>query len=299
LGADITGGTGFLPVQARGSTPMTVAAAHAPLAIDTLRRARATARIGATIHYVESVDSTNTLAQRLAANGAPEGTVVIAETQTKGRGRLGRSWTSPPFRNLYASILLRPPIAPAAAPLLALVAGVATVEAVGDWARAALKWPNDVVIDGRKVAGILAEMDAGDERVRHVVVGIGVNLNSAPEDFPADLRDKAIGLCTAAGQSIDRVVFTDRLLSRLEDAYDCFVRAGFAALRPAWERHSSLTGCRVQIDSGSARHTGVVAGLAEDGALLLHDDQGATVRIMVGDVTVVDGYGEARRSADS
>jgi BirA family biotin operon repressor/biotin-[acetyl-CoA-carboxylase] ligase len=270
---------------------MPLPAADTPLAIDALRRARAAARLGATIHYFESVDSTNSVAQRLAGEGAAEGTVVIAETQTKGRGRLGRAWTSPPFRNLYISIILRPPIRAAAAPQIGLVAGLATAEAVSTWApHAAIKWPNDVLIEGRKVAGILADLATDDDRVRFVVAGIGVNLNSTVADFPPDLRDKAVGLCSAAGASIDRVAFADCLLSRLEERYDQVVRGGFTAIRPLWERFSCLTGRQVQINGGGQRYEGVVTGIADDGTLRLRDAAAKEIAVVVGDVTVVGGY---------
>lgn len=270
---------------------MPLASIHAPLSIDALRRAQAAARFGGSIHYFESVDSTNTGAHRLAAAGAAEGTVVVAETQTKGRGRLGRGWASPPFRNLYISIVLRPPIATTVAPQIGLVAGLATAETVSHWApRAVIKWPNDVLIAGRKVAGILAEMEADADHVRFVITGIGVNLNSSEADFPAELRDKAVGLCAVVGGPIDRVAFASRLLSRLEERYDQFVRDGFAAIRPLWERLSCLTGRQVQIDSGDQRYTGVVCGVADDGSLQLRDAAGEDIRVIVGDVTVVDGY---------
>ena len=269
-------------------------AGDGPLAIDALRRRRATARLGGTIHYFDSVDSTNSVAQRLATEGAAEGTTVIAETQTKGRGRLGRTWVSPPFRNLYLSIVLRPPIAVARAPQIGLVAGVAVAEAVGDWvSRATIKWPNDVLIDGRKVAGILTEMTADGDRLRCVIVGIGVNLNSPVEDFPPDLHDKAVSLCTASGARIDRVVFADRLLAQLEERYDRFLNHGFAAIQPLWEGLSALTGRVVQIDDGVRRYQGVVVGLAEDGTLRLRDAAQDDVRVVAGDVTVVDGYGDS------
>ncbi len=272
---------------------MTPAGPHVPLLIDALRRARAGARLGRTIHYFDSVDSTNTVARTLAADGAAEGTVVIAEAQTQGRGRLGRTWLSPPFRNLYVSIILRPPMAPAAAAQITLVAGVAVAEAASEWApQVAIKWPNDVVIDGRKIAGILTEMEADDGRVRFVILGIGVNLNAAPEDFPAELRDRAAALCTAAGRPIDRVTFAERLLSRLEERYDLFVSQGFAAIRPLWESRSCLTGRHVEIDAGGQRCRGVVTGIAADGTLLLHDTAGREIRVVAGDVTVTDGYDE-------
>jgi BirA family biotin operon repressor/biotin-[acetyl-CoA-carboxylase] ligase len=265
--------------------------AHVPLAIDDLRRACAAGRFGSTIHYLESTDSTNTVAQRLARQGAAEGTVVIAETQTKGRGRLGRTWLSPPYRNLYLSIVLRPPVTIPEAPRLGLVVGLATAETVAQWVpRVALKWPNDVLIDGRKVAGILMEMDAEDDRVRYVIAGIGVNLNMTPDDVPADLYDKAIGLRTAVGAPIDRVAFAARLLTRLEERYDQCIHHGFATLRPLWDRLSCLQGRQVEIDDGGRRYRGAVRGIADDGTLCLLDSEGQEIRVVAGEVTVVEGY---------
>jgi BirA family biotin operon repressor/biotin-[acetyl-CoA-carboxylase] ligase len=272
--------------------------ALAPLDIAALRRARAGTHLGAAIHYFESTDSALTVAHELAHAGAEEGTTVIAETQTKGRGRLGRSWISPPFQNLYLAIVLCPDIAADAASLLTLVAGVAAAETVSEWVpRAAIKWPNDVLIDGRKVAGTLTEMETDGDRVRFVVLGMGVNLNGAAKDFPKDLRDKATSLRVAARRPIDRVVFADRLLSRLEEHYDLFLRAGFAAVRPLWEARSCLTGREVTIDEGGQRQTGTVTGIADDGRLLLRTAAGVESRIVAGVVTVVDGYGLSKSSA--
>jgi len=263
----------------------------APFDIDRLREARAGAHFGAVIEYFAVTDSTNMVAHQLAQTGAAEGTVVIADTQTHGRGRLGRAWVSPPSCNLYLSVVLRPSVSTAIAPQLTLVAGVAVAETIREWVpRAALKWPNDTVIDGRKVAGILTEMDADADRVRFVILGIGVNLNSAPEDFPAELQDKATSLRVVTGGSIDRAAFTGRLLAQLEDRYQRFLHDGFAGLRPFWEACSCLTGQQVAIDEGGQRRTGVVIGIADDGALVLRTPQGAEKRILVGDVTVIDGY---------
>ncbi len=274
---------------------------HSPLRIEELRRARAAARIGRSIEYFESVDSTNSVAHRLADAGAAEGTVVIAETQTKGRGRLGRNWVSPAFRNLYASVVLRPLIGAALAPQVGLVVGVAVAETVRQWAPGAgIKWPNDVLIDGRKVAGTLPEMEVVDGHVRYVIAGIGVNLNSPPEDFPPEVRDIAVALRTAVGAPIDRTAFTIRLLSQLQERYDQFLSDGFAAVRPLWQRLSCLAGRQVCIDDGTRQYTGVVVGLADDGALELRDADGRDIRIVAADVTIIGGYGaSARPSAPS
>jgi BirA family biotin operon repressor/biotin-[acetyl-CoA-carboxylase] ligase len=270
---------------------MISAAPDRPLSVDELRRACVAGRFGQDIRYFESGTSTNTVAHQLAIDAAAEGTVVIAEAQSQGRGRLGRAWASPAYRNLYLSLVLRPPIAVACAPQVGLVAGLAVAETAGEWAgTAAIKWPNDVLVRGRKAAGILTEMEAADAGVRFVVLGIGVNLNSAVEDFPAELRDKAISLCSAAGAPIDRVRFAARLLSQLEQRYDLFLREGFAAIRPLWEGLSCMTGRYVQIEGGGEQCAGVVSGLDGDGALRLRQPGGEESRVVSGDVTVIGGY---------
>ena len=270
---------------------MTAAQVDVPLSIDTVREARRAARLGGAIHYFESVDSTNSVAHRLAGECAAEGTVVIAETQTRGRGRLGRRWISPPLRNLYMSVVLRPPLPAAAAPQLSLVAGLAAAETIREWApRACLKWPNDVLINGRKVCGILTEMEAEGGRVAFVILGIGVNLNSTDDEFPAELQGKAVSVRSTTGAIVDRTAFTERLLSRLEERYDLFLREGFAAIQPLWEAFSSLTGRHVRIDDGGTHYEGCVAGIADDGSLRVRDATGRALQVMVGDVTVVDGY---------
>ena len=274
-----------------------MSAGAAPTAFDivALRTARAGKRFGSFCHYFETTDSTNTAAQQLGRQGAPEGTVVVADAQTQGRGRLGRSWSSPPFRNLYLSILLRPSIALAQAPQIALVVGAATTEAIREWIpRATLKWPNDVLIDGRKVSGTLTELEAAGDAIAFVVAGIGVNLNIGDDEFPAELRDKAVGLSTLTGTEIDRVSFADALLGRLESLYDMFLTAGFSTLRPRWEALSGLRGRRLEIDDGRQRYTGQALGLGDDGTLRLRLDDGREQTIVAGDVTVVDGYATGR-----
>src|SRR5262249_30258440 len=145
------------------------------------------------VEWRAEIDSTQHLARDLARAGAAEGTVVIAESQTGGRGRLGRQWHSPPGVNLYCSLVLRPAVPLAVMPCLALVAGLGVADAVREVAplRPGLKWPNDVLVGGRKVAGILTELEAEVERVHHVIAGVGVNLNGGPGDFPPELATKA------------------------------------------------------------------------------------------------------------
>jgi BirA family biotin operon repressor/biotin-[acetyl-CoA-carboxylase] ligase len=237
------------------------------------------------------VDSTQRLARERARAGAPEGTVVIAEAQSAGRGRLGRHWHSPPGTNLYCTLILRPARPPAVVPQLALVAGVAVADAVCEaLGRAAqLKWPNDVLVDGRKVAGILTELEGEAERVSFVLVGIGVNVNADPATFPDDIAAGATSLRVAAGAPLDRIAFTAGLLAAVEARYGQFLAGGFAAIRPAFEATAFLTGRAVRVSGPDAAAHGRVVGVDDDGALLLARDGGGTQRVLAGEVTLRDG----------
>lgn len=238
------------------------------------------------IVHRDEIDSTNLLASELARKGAPEGTAVVAEAQTAGRGRLGRSWVSPAGRNLYLSLVLRPALPPAAVPQITLMAAVSVARAIEEagGSPAGIKWPNDLQLDGRKVAGILTELDAESERVHFVVLGIGVNLNMARGDFPRELRETATSLRLATGEVVDRRRFTGRLLTHLSRDYEIFLGGGFAALRGEYQRHHVLAGRRVNV-GGAVALSGVVRGVAPDGALLLETSRG-TERVLAGEVTL-------------
>ena len=240
------------------------------------------------IRWLAETDSTQRVARELGRAGAPEGTVVIAEAQTAGRGRLGRTWHSPRGVNLYCSIVLRPALSPAAVPQVALVAGVAAAAALAETPGLAprLKWPNDVLIDGRKVAGILTEMEAEVERVHHVILGIGVNLNAPRAAFPPELRERATSLFLATGRRVDRAAVTGRLLAALEARYGRFLEGGFEAVRAEWESYSCLTGTDVRVASAEGEMAGRVLGLDTDGALMLARPDGTSTRIVAGEVTV-------------
>lgn len=246
------------------------------------------------VHWFQEVDSTQRAARDLAREGAPEGTTVIAERQTAGRGRLGRSWHSPEGLNLYCSIVLRPPLPPAAVPQIGLVIGVAVAAAVVEETgrRPAIKWPNDVLLDGRKVCGILTEMESEVDRVHHVIAGIGVNLNAPESAFPRELRAKASSLLALTGQRVDRAAFTGRLLAALEARYGRFLAVGLQhSVRDEWESYSCLTGTQVRVGSAAGELAGRVLGLDVDGALRLRQRSGRVLRVTAGEVTVRDGYG--------
>jgi BirA family biotin operon repressor/biotin-[acetyl-CoA-carboxylase] ligase len=193
--------------------------------------------------------------------------------------------------NLYASFVLRPRLSPADAPQLALAAAVAVVRALSPLApgRIAIKWPNDCLLDGKKVAGILTEMDAEVDRVRALVLGIGVNLNAPSRAFPPELRTTATSVLLATGTPVDRPRFAATLCATLEAVYDRVVRDGFAVIAPEWESYSCLTGRRVTIDCSGRRSEGTVRGIDPTGRLVL-DGTAGEERIMAGDVSIVNGY---------
>lgn len=244
--------------------------------------------IGRTLHHREVVASTSDIAFRLAAEGALHGEVVLAEQQTRGRGRRGRPWVSPPRKNLYLSVVLRPEIDPRRAPELTFVAAVATAETVLEAGCAAqLKWPNDVEVDGRKVAGILTELSAEPGQIHFVVLGIGVNLNADAADFPDELRGRATSVKLARGIPVPRALFCAALLKKLEDGYDRWTEEGFPAVRHRWTALASTPGQRVRVTVGDRDVEGVAEGVDESGALVVRDDAGRTERVVAGDVEVV------------
>jgi BirA family transcriptional regulator, biotin operon repressor / biotin---[acetyl-CoA-carboxylase] ligase len=256
-----------------------------------IERQLETQRLGRRLQYFSELDSTNTTASELAEAGAAEGTVVIADSQRRGRGRLGRSWASPPGRNLYLSVVLRPPLPPPAAPGITVVAGLAAAETVRQYTReVGIKWPNDLVVRGRKLAGMLTEMASGDEETRFVILGIGVNLNSEPADLPPALRDIAISVREVTGTPVDRARFAAQLLSRLESRYDLFLREGLAPIIPLWEGYSCLTGEAIVVQSQEEQIRGTAIGLAGDGTLRVREPDGRERRVVAGEVTVVGGY---------
>lgn len=259
------------------------------LLAEELRNGLATRCIGREIRYFSDTDSTNRQAYALGDAGADEGLVVIADRQSAGKGRMGRSWASPPGVNLYLSVLLRPPLPPHAAPQLTFLSALATSRAIAAVAglEPAHKWPNDILLAGCKVAGLLNEMSAESDRLRFVVLGIGVNLNMTADQFPADLRMPATSLLLAGGRPVSRALFARTLLEQLDALYADYLLRGPAPVMAAWEARCDLIGQRVEVDEGrSGIVRGTVAGIDRDGALLLTLANGATERILAGDVRI-------------
>ena len=253
--------------------------------------------IGKPLHFFDAIDSTNTYAMQLAREGAAEGTVVVADAQSGGKGRLGRTWVSPAGVNLYCSTILRPSVPAALAPQMNLVAAVAVAEAIVEVCgiTPTIKWPNDVLLKGKKVCGILSEMQTGQARadtLKAIIVGIGVNLNTRRDAFPEELREKASSLLLITGEPVERGVFAASLLTHLEQSYLLWVQEGFTVLRSAWERYASdLIGKQIAVAAPEGAMSGTVLGLDTDGALLIREQStNAPRRIVAGDVTVIGGY---------
>ncbi len=254
-----------------------------------------TAWVGREILHLEQTDSTNRIAFDLGRDGAPAGAAVVAESQTAGRGRLGRPFFSPPALNLYVSLLLRPTGTIAEAPTLILAAAVAVAESVAAWlgdeTAVEIKWPNDVLIRGRKTSGILMESSAEGARLAFAVLGIGVNLNVDRSLFPDEFRALATSLASELGHPVDRVGFTRDLFRRLETHLDRHERGGFEALRPRFESFFRMRGEPVGIEEvGGRRIDGLAHGIAPDGALEVECTAGTrageVLRVMAGDVTL-------------
>lgn len=254
--------------------------------VEELRRARQGKLLGRQILFFAQIDSTNTFARAQASRGAPEGLVVLADGQSKGRGRSGRTWISPAGVNLYMSIVLRPLIPLRKIPLITLVAGVAAAEALNDLSGLAvkIKWPNDLLIHGKKIAGLLAEGEGGNE---FLILGIGVNVNWSRAEIPEELQQVATSLYAEKGIEFSRTLVAQELLEKIEEAYLLFLRAGFSQeLREKWEELSVVKHRWVTIRFLDEEYVGQALGLDGEGALLIQNAQGEIRRFRAGEVSL-------------
>ena len=247
------------------------------------------ARIGRRLICYRETGSTNEDAFKLAEEGAEEGTVVFAEAQRRGKGRLGRRWESPDGVNLYCSVILRPPILPARAAqltFLSVVAAARAIEAVTSL-RPSIKWPNDLLLSGKKVAGLLNEMSAETEKVNFIVLGIGVNINMDRPQFPDDLRHPATSLFLEAGRPVRRLDIARALLEALDALYDSYLQNGYGPVREEWLARSAFIGRRIRVTFHDKDLHGTAEGIDEEGALLVRAPDGRLERVLAGDVTIL------------
>ncbi len=235
-----------------------------------------------------SAKSTNDLAAEAAQAGAEHGTVITAEEQTRGRGRLGREWYSPPGSAIYVSLVLRPDFLPADAPGVSIMTAVALADSLTvllpDQIR--LKWPNDIHIRGRKVSGILTELSADRDKINHLVVGVGINVNQRFEDFPPELQPHATSLRRECGHELRRVDVLQSFLRQFESEFDLYLEHRLAKSHDRIRGFSSLIGREITVSSGKKQRTGTVEDIDVEGRLILQTDEGR-FPIIAGEVTVV------------
>jgi BirA family biotin operon repressor/biotin-[acetyl-CoA-carboxylase] ligase len=258
---------------------------------EEIKRGLKTHWLAQEILYLDQTESTNADAARLAREGAPHGATVIAECQTAGKGRLGRQFHSPAYQNLYTSIVLRPQMELSRVSTLLLTAGVAVArtvaEILGSAERVEIKWPNDVLIGGLKTSGVLMELEAEENRIQSAILGIGVNLNADPREFPTEFRARATSLTQEAGARIDRTHFSQLLYSILEEVIDLHCNADFEAVKPQFEDFFRMKGRKIRVASMDGTEIeGRTLGIADQGALELETAPGERVQVLAGDVTI-------------
>lgn len=247
-----------------------------------------TERIGQNILYFDSCPTTQSIAHEEAANGAVDGTVVISEEQTAGKGRLARNWSSTKGKGIWMSIILRPDIPPQLAPQFTLVAAVAVTRAIADVTKItpSIKWPNDLLINGKKCTGILTELQAEVDRVQSIILGIGVNVNQASEDFPEEIESIATSLKIETGQNVDRLVLTAKIFEYLEKYTNLYIEQGFRPLKLLWESFSDTIGKRIRASMVNREIVGKAIGITDEGVLQIQTDDGEIHGIYSADIFI-------------
>jgi len=248
-----------------------------------------TSIMGRRILYREEVTSTQDEAGDAARKGAEEGVVVISERQTRGRGRKGRLWASPPREGVYFSTILRPNLRPTQIIQIPLIAGVAVCKAIRRVTplEPRIKWPNDITIGGKKVGGILAEMSSDMDRVNHIVLGIGVNVNTECSLLPEPTRGIATSLAEKCGEYVSRVRLVQCLLAEFDALYRTFLVSGFDMLREEWKALDSTVGSWVKVIDGNEEMKGKALDIDGEGFLLVRKENGDVKRIISGDVSLI------------
>ncbi|MFS0776327.1 biotin--[acetyl-CoA-carboxylase] ligase [Neobacillus sp. 3P2-tot-E-2] len=253
---------------------------------DELRLGLKTNFIGKNVHYEESVESTQKIAHRLAYENAPEGTIIIAEEQASGRGRMDRKWHSPKYTGIWMSIILRPNIPLPKAPQLTLLAAVAIVQAIEDLTDLLpeIKWPNDILIRGKKVTGILTELEAEADRINSIIIGIGMNVNQTKEDFPSELQEIATSLFLEKGEKVSRSDLIKGIFMNLEKLYLLYLEEGFLPIKLLWEGYAISIGRKITARTLSNSIIGTAQGITDDGVLIMVDEQGKTHHVYSADI---------------
>ncbi len=238
------------------------------------------------ILFFDTISSTNTYAMGLAEKGYPEGSVIMSNTQTGGKGRLGRVWFSPPDRNIYMSIILKPPICPVDAPIITLMSAVACVSAIKKLLpTASIKWPNDLMISEKKFGGILTEIKAEMDRISYAVVGIGINVNIKAEEMTDEIMQHATSIRIETGQKQSRNIIATDVLKEMDKWYSIFLKKGKGLILEEWLRLSSTIGKVVKAVAGDKIFYGTAQGIDENGMLIMKLFDNSIKKISAGDIT--------------
>ncbi|MCX8022297.1 MAG: biotin--[acetyl-CoA-carboxylase] ligase [Syntrophorhabdaceae bacterium] len=253
-----------------------------------IKRYLTTSFIGKDIYFLETVDSTNTYAFKKAMDGASEGTCIVAESQSTGRGRLNRTWFSPAGKNLYLSVVLRPHSHPSMVYPITFISSLAVYDTVKEFTGIVpqLKWPNDVLIKGKKVSGTLLELSTEPDMVNFVVVGIGLNINTRQGEFDKEIRDKATSLYMETSRVFERCKVCASLLNHIERYYGIFREKGGEEVCAIWEERSGIKGKYVEINQMGEVYSGLVEGVDRSGAIILKGEDGKSIRVIAGDVSI-------------
>lgn len=275
-------------IDARPRTGYQLAGVPDRLYPEEIRDGLTTRFIGRKVYYCPSVSSTNDLARELAVKGSGDGSLVVAEEQIGGKGRLGRGWYSPRYKGIWFSLILRPPVNPAEASQVTMMAAVALASAVREETgiEVGIKWPNDLLAEGKKLCGILTELSAEMDRINHLVVGVGLNVNQDPEDFQEEVRGTATSLKVEAGRAVARVKLLQASLAEFERWYTIWLAQGFSPILARWKEMTVTLNRPVRIHTLNKSWDGWAEDVDKDGALLLRLPGGELQRVVSGEVSL-------------
>ncbi|MFP5113379.1 biotin--[acetyl-CoA-carboxylase] ligase [Bacillaceae bacterium C204] len=253
---------------------------------DEIRFGLTTKFMGRNIHYEESVESTQKIAHRFASEDASEGTVIIAEEQLSGRGRMARKWHSPKYTGIWMSMILRPNIPLSKAPQLTLLTAVAIVQAFEEMTDLIpeIKWPNDILINGKKVTGILTELQAEADRIHSIIIGVGINVNQKKDDFPLELQEIATSLYIEKKETVSRAELIRSIFMHFEKLYTLYLQQGFLPIKLLWEGYASSIGKYIKARTLTNTIEGKAIGITDDGVLKLEDQSGCIHHIYSADI---------------
>lgn len=260
---------------------------------DRLRPAEIVAKlqtkwVGHQIHYCEVTTSTNELGKKIASDGCDNGAVVIAEEQNSGKGRLSRGWFSPFARGIWFSVVLKPACLPQEASKFTLLAAVAVVKAVNRYegVNASIKWPNDILLNGKKLVGILTEMSAEFGHINYIVIGTGINVNVPKKIIPEELKETAISINDVAKTEVNRVELLTEILKNIETLYEEAAAGGFENILKQWKEYSSTIGQDVKVIAPEETYFGKAMDIDEDGLLIVKRENGIIDKVIAGDVSI-------------